>query len=214
MGQEPCPQHGRRLDLPGGVKNTENEQYFEHILDLPVSTVMSTSQLAEDFASLSPLSSIKIEYLGLADAGQIEEFSGVPPFLRHVAVLQEHKQLAESIPNDISSAKTYSGDKQLLFLLLDNKGQPEIVLYDVAEQQLLSLKEDEILNLIACPIQAPVAEVDPDQVERLAQRAKKYWMVKRQMVQEQDISRICALYLVPEKRELGLGRILEKRAAV
>ncbi len=45
-----------------------------------------------DFASLSALSSIKIEYLGLADPGQIEEFSGVSPFLRHVAVLQEHKQ--------------------------------------------------------------------------------------------------------------------------
>jgi len=164
-----------------------------------------------DFSSLGSLSSIKIEYLGLADPGQIEEFSGVSPFLRHVAVLQENKQYAESIPDDISSAMTYSGIKPLIFLLLDVQGQPEIVLFDVTGNHLVSMKEDELLNLIQCARETPVAEIDVDKLERLAQRAKRHWMEQRQLEPEQEISRICALYLVPEGKETGLGRVLGKK---
>ncbi len=165
-----------------------------------------------DFASLSALSSIKIEYLGLADPGQIEEFSGVSPFLRHVAVLQEYKQLAESLPNDISSAMTYPGDSQLIFLLLDFQGQAEIVLYDISNNQLLAKKEDEILNLIACTQKTPLAAVDPGQLERWAQRAKKLWMANRQISLEVKIPRICALYLIPKGKEPGLERVLVKKS--
>lgn len=164
-----------------------------------------------DFSSLGSLSSIKIEYLGLADPGQIEEFSGVSPFLRHVAVLQENKQYAEAVPDDISSAMTYSGAKSLIFLLLDVQGQPEIALYDVTGNHLVPMKEDELLNLIQCSRETPVAEIDVDQLERLAQQAKRHWMGQRQIGPEQLLSRICALYLVPEKRETGLGRMLERK---
>ncbi len=164
-----------------------------------------------DFASLGALSAIKIEYLGLADPGQIEEFSGVSPFLRHVAVLQEHKQLAESIPNDISSAMTYPGDVQLIFLLLDFQGQAEIVLYDISNNLLLAKKEDEILDMIACTRKTPLAEVDPGQLERWAQRAKKLWMAKRQILPEVEIPRICALYLIPEGKEPGLERVMGRK---
>lgn len=165
-----------------------------------------------DFASLGSLSAIKIEYLGLADPGQIEEFSGVSPFLRHVAVLQEHKLLAESIPNDISSAMTYPGDSQLIFLLLDFQGQAEIVLYDISNNQLLAKKEDEILDMIACTEKTPLAEVDPGQLERWAQRAKNLWMAKRQILPEVEIPRICALYLIPEGREPGLEHVMLRKS--
>jgi hypothetical protein len=60
------------------------------------------------FESLSAaLSSIKIEYLGLAEPGQIEEFSGVSPFLRHVTVLQENKAYADSACRTISPVRWY-----------------------------------------------------------------------------------------------------------
>jgi hypothetical protein len=161
-----------------------------------------------NFSTLSALSSIKIEYLGLADPGQIEEFSGVSPFLRHVTVLQENKQYADSIPDDISSAMIYAGTNPLIFLLLDFQGQPEIVLFDVENNQLITKKEDEILKLIYCTRETPVAEIDVAKLERLAQRAKKYWMQQRSIQEEQEVSRICALYLVPEKKEVGLENLL------
>ncbi|MBV6428160.1 MAG: hypothetical protein KIPDCIKN_02686 [Haliscomenobacter sp.] len=163
------------------------------------------------FDSLAALSSIKIEYLGLAEPGQIEEFSGVSPFLRHVAVLQEHKAYAEALPNDISSAMTYPGNKPLIFMLLDVQGETEIVLYDVQDNRLISKKEDEILNLIHCNKNTPVAEIDADRLEKLAQQAKRFWMNQRQIEKDTEVSRICALFLVPKEQETGLSRVVESR---
>ena len=84
-----------------------------------------------------------------------------------------------------------------------------VLLFDVTGNHLVPMKEDELLNLIQCSRETPVAEIDVDQLERLAQRAKRHWMGQRQIGQEQEVSRVCALYLVPEGKETGLGRVLE-----
>jgi superfamily II DNA or RNA helicase len=153
------------------------------------------------FDSLGVLSSIKIEHLGLADPMQIEEFTGVSPFLRHVTILQEHKAYAEDLPDDIVSTMRYPGTKPLIFLLLDNLGQTEVVLFDPSENVLIPIKEDEVLNLIKCEKETPVAGVDASSLEKLTQKAKLYWMKQRQISEDREISRICALYLVPKNED-------------
>ena len=188
-------------------KLTGRSRHAEKFSELPL---LPEGESAS-FESLGALSSIKIEYLGLAEPGQIEEFSGVSPFLRHVAVLQENKAYAETLPDDISSAMVYSGDRPLIFLLLDCQGQAEIVLYDVQDNRLISKKEDEMLNLINCKKDTPVAEIDADRLEKLAQRAKRFWMGHRQIEQDTEVSRICALYLVPKEKETGLNKVLERK---
>ena len=160
------------------------------------------------FDSMSALSSIKIEYLGLAETDQIEEFSGVSPFLRHITTLQKHKTRAESLPDDISSAMVYPGDKLLIFLLLKVYDRPETVLFDVRADRLVSKKEDELLNMISCKENTPLADVDPDYLEQLAQRARKYWVNKTYPTDDFEVSRICVLYLIPEKMKAGPGIIL------
>jgi hypothetical protein len=80
------------------------------------------------------------------------------------------------------------------------------VLYDVQANRLIFKKEDEILNLIHCNKSTPVAEIDADRVEKLAQQAKRFWMNHRQIGQDTELSRICALYLVPKEQETGLSK--------
>lgn len=189
-------------------KLTGRSRHAEKFSELPLFPEGESA----NFESLGALSSIKIEYLGLAEPGQIEEFSGVSPFLRHVAVLQENKAYAATLPDDISSAMIYSGDKPLIFLLLDCQGQKEIVLFDVQDNRLISKKEDELLDLIRCEKSTPVAEIDADRLEKLAQRAKRIWMGHRQIEQDMDVSRICALYLVPKEKETDLYKVLERTA--
>lgn len=188
-------------------KLTGRSRHAEKFSELPLLPEGESAR----FDSLGALSSIKIEYLGLAEPGQIEEFSGVSPFLRHVAVLQEHKSYAEALPNDISSAMTYPGNNPLIFLLLDVQGETEIVLYDVQNNQLISKKEDELLNLIHCKKDTPVAEIDAGRLEMLAQRAKRFWMNQRQIGKDTEVSRICGLYLVPEEQEMGLHEVVERK---
>ncbi|MEZ4849069.1 MAG: hypothetical protein R3B93_10735 [Bacteroidia bacterium] len=59
--------------------------------------------------------------IGLVDTTQLEEFTGVSPFIKHLTALKENEDYAETIPNDISSAINYSGTKELLYLLLSTK---------------------------------------------------------------------------------------------
>ncbi|MBV6442493.1 MAG: hypothetical protein EPGJADBJ_04211 [Saprospiraceae bacterium] len=188
-------------------KLTGRSRHAEKFSELPLLPEAESAR----FDNLSALSSIKIEHLGLAEPGQIEEFSGVSPFLRHVAVLQENRAYAETLPDDISSAMVYSSDKPLIFLLLDCQGQAEIVLYDVQDNRLITKKEDELLSLIQCGKDTPVAEIDADRLEKLAQRAKRFWMEHRQLERDMEVSRICALYLVPKEKETGLDKVLERK---
>lgn len=186
---------------------TRRSQHAQKFSEIPILPKGDSTNIE----SLGVLSSIKIEYLGLADATQIEEFSGVSPFLKHVAILQENQDYAAGIPNDISSAMVYDGSRPLLYLLLFYADEPVIVLYDPEKDAIETRKEDALLNLIQCRLETPVAEVDLDEIEGMAQRARTLWMNKHQINKEQEIQRICALYLAPKAGKIGLENLLLKR---
>lgn len=191
----------KRLD-----RLTNRSQHAQKFSEIPIIPQKDT----ENFESLSALSSITIEYLGVADPSQIEEFSGVSPFLRHITTLQEHEAYAKAIPNDITSAMVYLGQRELMYLLLEYSNEQITILYDPKKEKIESPKEDYLLNLIKCNPSTPVAEVDPSQIEKLAQKAKKSWMEKKEITNEQAVSRVCALYLIPQKAKPSIEKILEK----
>lgn len=186
-------------------KLSSRSKQAERFSEIPV-LPMGESQ---EFNSLGVLSSIKIEDMGWIDPGQVEEFSGVSPFLRHVTALKENQDYANSLLDDISSAMTYSDSSPRIYLLLKFQKEAIPILYDVEKDQVEKVKEDALLKIIQCQQDTPVAEVDPDKLERLAQRAKNQWMQKNGLKNSEEVQRICALYLIPERKKETLEALIQ-----
>jgi superfamily II DNA or RNA helicase len=158
--------------------------------------------------SLGDLSSFTIENLGLADIVEIEEFTGVSPFLIHVTELQHNQELVRNIPDDISSAILYRGKEPKIYMLLRYKRIYHWFFYGVETKKLTLPKEDELLDLIRCTPVTATAAVDADIVEQLAQEAKARWCKKQKITEEDQVERICALFLMPDNETDDFSKVL------
>jgi hypothetical protein len=199
----------RRLDRLG-----ERSQQAEKFSELPLWPRAESVEIT----SLGEYSSVQIEDLGLVDAAEIEEFSGVSHFLLHITELNQNLAYASSIPDDISSAMTSSGTRHQLYLLLRYQGVFHWMLYDIATRQLSTPSEDQLLDLIQCEMDTPLSGgVDADTIEREAQKCRNLWMGTHGIPVSDEVERverICALYLLPEADETGLGEMLAKQVRV
>lgn len=83
-----------------------------------------------EYTSLGDLSAVTIDEIGLINAQEVEEFSGVSRFLEHITELAHNQDYAASIPNDISSAMIYSHREPKLYLLLWYAGDYHWTLYE------------------------------------------------------------------------------------
>jgi hypothetical protein len=155
------------------------------------------------YATLSNLASVTTEHIGRVDITQIEEFSGVSPFLMHITALSQHRDYAQQIPDDLTSAIYYDGSHHLIYLLLRYEGTFEWMLYDVQAKRLLPVKEDQLLDLIQCSEDTEPAPVDPVVVEKYAQMARRRWIEKKAIDTPDAVERICALYLIPETANIA-----------
>lgn len=153
------------------------------------------------YESLGPLSQVTIEALGLVDITEIEEFSGVSRFLTHITELNQQQERARQIPDDITSALQYPGDKHLIYLLLCYQGEYHWTLYDLDRKQLIDLKEDALLEMLRCPQDTLPATIDPRTVEIHAQEAKMLWAQQMDINVPESVERICAMYLLPESAD-------------
>ncbi len=176
------------------AKLTTRSQAATQFSELPI-----LPQVAhEEYPSLGALAAVEIEALGLAEISQIEEFTGSSSFLRHLAVYRQDIARAEALPNDIASAMTYTGKTPLLYLLLRHQNTVHWLLYEPRQDRLSESSVDEILNLIACTPDTPLALVNADEVEQLSQKARARWLsTLPHLTDEVQIERLCALYLVP-----------------
>lgn len=166
-------------------------------------------QEAAEYASLRDLSSVTIEDLGLADITQIEEFTGVSHFLKHITELNNNLEYAATIPNDISSAMVYPGQSVLLYLLLRYNHVYHWMLYDADRHALRrNVQEDALLDLIQCSKDTPPAAVDPNTIEELAQYCKHLWCQQEQIQAPENVERICVLYLQPQTELTDLRDVL------
>ena len=114
---------------------------------------------------------LTIEELGTVDIREVEEFTGVSRFLTHVTEMNHNLTRAQAIPDDISSALTYDRQQPRLYLLLRYEGTYHWMLYDIGHERLELVKDDQLLDMIACSSDTPPAVVDPNEVEIQAQRA-------------------------------------------
>ncbi|MEM1321607.1 MAG: helicase-related protein [Bacteroidota bacterium] len=161
------------------------------------------------YDSLGSLSEVTIEDIGVVDIGQLEEFSGVSPFLRHITVLKQNEEYANQIPNDITSAYHYRGDKMLLYLLLAYEKEFHLILYDLKQKRLEPTKEDALLNLIQCTAETPIANVSPDMIERLAQKSRLLWIKQNKNIDLDKVERICSALLIPHQMETSFREMIE-----
>jgi hypothetical protein len=172
---------------------TERSRQAERFTEIPI---IPESDRAE-FASLAGLSSTEIENLGVLEVSDIEEFSGVSRFLRHITERSNNLEYAEAIPDDISSAMSYHGKHHYLFLLLRHQRVYHWMLHDVHKKDWRQVKEDELLDLIQCNADTPIANVNPDLIEEIAQECRTLWSSDNGIEHVEEVERIAALYLKP-----------------
>jgi superfamily II DNA or RNA helicase len=194
-----------------GVENrlrklTARSQQAQQFSELPV--FPAGDDLA--YASLGSLSRVTIEDLGLADITEIEEFTGVSSYLRHITELKQNQAYAATIPDDISSAMTYDGERHLLYLLLRHKRTYFWMLYDIARDTLEEINEDRLLNLIQCPPDKETASIDASLIEHYAQICRTKWLEMQTNVNPALVERICALYLLPYRDQLTYGQLWQQ----
>ena len=120
----------------------------------------------------------------------------------HTATLDHNRDEAMDIPDDIISAMAYEGKERLLYLLFKINDKYQWAIYDLNHRQLTNHKTDiELLQLILCNQKTPKAAVDPNDIEKAVDQCIKVWCARNKASQD-DITRICAMYLIPEKFDL------------
>jgi len=185
------------------IKRSEGAQQFSEIPVIP-------KEDSTHYENLGDLSNVSIESLGFADISKIEEFSGVSPFLLHLNELQRNENYAKEIPNDISSALEYSGNERLLYLLLFYKDEYFRIIYNIDKKIFEKIEEDELLNLIQCKKDTQPATIDPDEIEKQAQKTRQLWMKIKKINSPDAVQRICALYIVPQRKNQSMKKIITK----
>ncbi len=161
-----------------------------------------------EFPSLAPLSNAQMESMGVIEVSEIEEFTGVSTFLRHITERNQNLEYAATIPDDVSSAMLYRGRQHQLYLLMRYQKEFYWTLYDIAAKRLNSIEEDELLDLIQCDKQTPIANVDPDEIELYAQTCRQMWCKQNHIPVPDEVERICALYMKPRTEEDNVGSLL------
>jgi superfamily II DNA or RNA helicase len=184
---------------------TKRSRQAERFSELPV---FPEAESAE-YTSLGALASVTIEQLGLADLSEIEEFTGVSRYLKHIAELRQNQVYADSIPDDISSAMAYRGSSHQLYLLLRRSGEYHWMLFDVNNSRISVPQEDQLLDLIKCSRDTPVALVDSDTIDQVSQLCKTRWENENEIPESDAIERICALYLLPEDDDPSMAKMLK-----
>ena len=175
---------------------TRRHQQASTLLELPA----LTTQIEPETIDLPSLAGPKIQELGTLDLEKLDQEQDIPvtPVFRHMARLEGRRDEVRSIPDDISSAKTYRGDRPLLYVLLRYKGKYHWGLYDIRKRELLPRQSDlKLLDLIECDENTPTAAIDADMIDRYGNTCVQSWCDTNQVAAEQ-VARICTLYLVPE----------------
>lgn len=161
------------------------------LLDLPT---LPTHPLQElDMPTLTP-SSTEAEEWHLEDLP--DDALGVSSIFRHTAVLEQHRQDAKAIPDDIVSAKEYQGEYPLIYVLLRYNEKYYWPVYDLQRKRLLTWTDVTLLNRIECTPETSPAGIDPNLVEKGSDLCIQAWCREHNYDADQ-VLRICALYLHP-----------------
>jgi len=150
----------------------------------------------ERVTSLGRFNKVTLEDLGELEAREIEDYSGGSPFLEHITALIQNQELADSLEDDINSAKLYDGQHEIAYLLIRYKNEYEWLIFNVSLQRFEQWSNDRLLSAIACGPDEDVATVDRAKFEEITQSMRIEWCNQRG-VDSEDVERICAMFLKP-----------------
>lgn len=174
------------------------------LLDLP--TLPTDPHQEIDMPALTSLSSA-MEELHLDDLR--DEDLGVSSIFRHTAVLEQYRQDAKDIPDDIVSAVEYQGEYPLIYVLLRYNEKYYWPVYDLKRKRLLIWTDVILLNRIECQHDTPPAGVDPNLVEKWGDLCIHTWCNEHHYKTDQVI-RICTLYLHPSGKAIPFEGWMER----
>jgi hypothetical protein len=124
----------------------------------------------------------------------------ISPYFQHTSHLQVHRGYAEQLRTDIISASLYKGKHAQVYVLLKHRDVFAWPVYDLVSRSLRSLTSAQLLDLIESTEETPIAFVAPDIVEAASDACIRAWCDRNQIAQE-EVERVCALYLKPEQDE-------------
>ncbi|MFQ4138168.1 helicase-related protein [Nodosilinea sp. PGN35] len=188
------------------IRNRWNQLLDRHkastqITDIPVLTDSQSQDLSMlDLASRPTIRSVDLD---------LQEVEGLEtsPYYKHTAKLQLYREYAKVLPNDLVSARTYSGSHPILYVLIKIDKEYKGILYRPHNKEMSSPDSVHILDLIACEEDTPIAIVDPEEIEQLADDCINGWC-EQNRINAEDVLRECILYLKPHHLEDELQEIL------
>lgn len=209
---EDCDPHNEiQYDLLNLQKRWNNlmsrHQESKKLIDLPVLTEANTQEIhLSDLASRATIQSGEMDINALADLE-------ISPYYQHTAKLQANREYAETLPDDLISAKTHSEKNPLLYMLLFYQEEYRGIFYDPIADRITEPDDVvRVLNKIACTENTPTARVDDNLVEKLSDRCLQRWC-DRDGIDPDEVQRICTLYLQPESESDNLEALLLETAS-
>lgn len=177
---------------------SERHSQSQKLIDLPVlPTEVRQEIYMPDVASTITVTSGQLDINALADLD-------VSPYFQHSSKLQENREYALNIPDDIISAKSYPGRQVLLYVLMKYQGKYHWSVYDADARTLLKLTAVQLLELIQCTTETECALVDVHVVEDLSNDCIQLWCSENN-VNPEEIVRVCTLYLKPSQKRLTVS---------
>lgn len=180
------------------ITRTKEAEKFSEIPSIPEGT--------QRFETLRGLSSLNIELLGYIGVRNLEdERLEVSTFLTHLTEFKNNAEYAKTIPDDITSALTVTKIRTpKLFVMMKYQKKYHWVLYDIAEERMERIEEDQLLNRIKCTPDTPTALIDPNEIEKHQQNCINLWCRIKKLDEEEreEVAHVCSLYLSPAEKML------------
>ncbi|MGB3511361.1 MAG: C-terminal helicase domain-containing protein [Microcoleaceae cyanobacterium] len=178
-------------------------QESRKLIDLPVLTTETTQQVnVSEMASQVTIESGEIDLNALANLE-------ISPDYQHTAKLQQNRNYAETLGDDLISSKLSSDKEPLLYMLMFGQNKYHGIFYNPNTNKLTEPEIVTVLNKIACDENTPIAHVNYDKIEALINIFLELWCEKNH-VSPDDVERVCSLYLKPEAEEDNLRELLLK----
>lgn len=172
---------------------SERHAQSQKLVDLPILPTETRQEIyMPDVASTVSVTS------GHLDIKAFEDLD-VSPYFQHSSKLQENREYALNIPDDIISVKSYSGRQVLIYVLMKHKGKYYWSVYDADARSLLKVTPVQLLELIQCEAETERALVDAHLIEDLSAQCIETWCRSNQ-VNPNEVLRICTLYLKPNQK--------------
>ena len=155
---------------------------------------------AETVARLGRLSSLhllEIERLPveLAFDSSIGDTSDA---LHDYFVYQQHRAEASVVPDDVVTAREWENSTSLLVVSLVRYREDDVVIrLNVQTGQVEELHDDVAMAHVRCEQSDPIALVSREAVDRLQARAVRLWRSSRSIADDEAVSHICTMVLVP-----------------